>query len=318
MPRPWLDCPPRRWRPALSAPSRRGTSTCRGRCGWTAVGSCTRSGWPTRPTARSRPSATTSSWSATPSAATPTRPASRRTPPRGEHPGRVRGRGPRRRGGQGLGWWDGMIGPGKAFDTDRYFVVSTNLLGGCRGTTGPSSIDPATGAALRVGLPGDHRRRHGAHRARVPRRARHRAAGGGGGRLARRDAGARVGGPLPRPGRRRRRDRQHPRAAPQGMAWNAIAREAIMRDPAWQGGHYYGTGRDARRRHGRGPDGRPRHVPVRAGAGRQVRPAAAVRRRRPLHAHRAGVRGRELPAPPGRARSSSASTPTPTSTSRAR
>ena len=38
-----------------------------------------------------------------------------------------------------------MIGPGKAFDTDRFFVVSTNLLGGCRGTTGPSSTDPATG-----------------------------------------------------------------------------------------------------------------------------------------------------------------------------
>lgn len=44
----------------------------------------------------------------------------------------------------GLGWWDGMIGPGKAFDTDRYFVVCTNLIGSCRGSTGPSSINPAT------------------------------------------------------------------------------------------------------------------------------------------------------------------------------
>ena len=47
------------------------------------------------------------------------------------------------------GWWDTLIGPGKPLDTDRLFVVCANLLGGCQGTTGPSSTDPADGAALR-------------------------------------------------------------------------------------------------------------------------------------------------------------------------
>lgn len=42
------------------------------------------------------------------------------------------------------GWWDPMVGPGKAFDTNRYFVICANVLGGCSGSTGPSSIDPET------------------------------------------------------------------------------------------------------------------------------------------------------------------------------
>ena len=144
--------------------------------------------------------------------------------------------------GKGLGWWDGMIGPGKAFDTDRFYVVSTNLLGGCRGTTGPSSADPATGRPYGPDFPvitvADMVRTE---------------------RLFLRALGidhlvAVTGGSLggmqafewsilfP--------DEVDAVVAiasthalqPQGVAWNAIAREAIMRDPAWQGGRYYGTG----------------------------------------------------------------------------
>ena len=202
--------------------------------------------------------------------------------------------------GKGLGWWDGMIGPGKAFDTDRFFVVSTNLLGGCRGTTGPSSLDPATGEPYGPDFPvitvADMVRTERAFLAEL-----------GIERLAA-VAGGSLGGMQAFEWAIQFPDAVDAVVAiasthalqPQGVAWNSIARDAIMRDPAWQGGRYYGTGRDAGRGHGRGADGRPHHVPVRAGAERQVRPPPAVLRRHPVHDHRAGVPGRELPAAPGR------------------
>jgi homoserine O-acetyltransferase len=145
--------------------------------------------------------------------------------------------------GKALGWWDGMIGPGKAFDTDRYHVVSTNLLGGCRGTTGPSSPDPATGEPYGPDFPV----LTVADMVRTQRRFLREL---GIERLAA-VAGGSLGGMQAFEWAVLYPDQVDAVVAiasthalqPQGVAWNAIARESIMRDPAWQGGRYYGTGR---------------------------------------------------------------------------
>jgi homoserine O-acetyltransferase len=145
--------------------------------------------------------------------------------------------------GKGLGWWDGMIGPGKAFDTDRFFVVSTNLLGGCRGTTGPSSINPVTGRPYGSDFPvitvADMVR---TERAFLNELGITRLAAIAGGSLGGMQAlewavqyGDDVGAIVPIASTHA--------LQPQGVAWNAIARNAITSDPDWQGGHYYGTGR---------------------------------------------------------------------------
>jgi homoserine O-acetyltransferase len=51
------------------------------------------------------------------------------------------------------GWWETMIGPGKGFDTDRYFVICSNVIGGCKGSTGPSSVNPVTGREYGLEFP---------------------------------------------------------------------------------------------------------------------------------------------------------------------
>ncbi|KAG1173220.1 hypothetical protein G6F35_016779 [Rhizopus arrhizus] len=51
------------------------------------------------------------------------------------------------------GWWEAMVGPGKPIDTDRWFVVCVNSLGSCKGSTGPASLNPATGEPYRLDFP---------------------------------------------------------------------------------------------------------------------------------------------------------------------
>jgi len=144
---------------------------------------------------------------------------------------------------RGLGWWDGMIGPGKAFDTEKFFVVSTNLLGGCRGTTGPSSPNPETGRPYGSDFPvitvADMVRAERAFLEQLGITRLAAVAGGSLGGMQALEWAVLYGNDV---------DAIIPIASthalqPQGVAWNAIARSAITSDPDWQGGHYYGTGR---------------------------------------------------------------------------
>ena len=220
--------------------------------------------------------------------------------------------------GKGLGWWDGMIGPGKAFDTDRYFVVSTNLLGGCRGTTGPSSIDPATGKPYGSDFPvitvADMVR---TERAFLDELGIERLAAVAGGSLGGMQA---FEWAILYP------DQIDAVVAiasthalhPQGMAWNAIAREAIMRDPAWRRRPLLRHGRRAERRHGRRADDRPHHLPLgdraraTSSAGGCSSPTTSATRS-PSRSSRSRATCATRPT-----RSSGGSTPTPTSTRRGR
>src|SRR5579864_2694529 len=141
------------------------------------------------------------------------------------------------------GWSDGMIGPGKAFDTDRYYVICTNLIGSCRGSTGPGSDNPATGKPYGLDFPvvtvADMVRAEKWALEQLGIDSLLAIAGGSlGGMQALEWAVA-----YPESVRGCISIASTAHLGSQGVAWNAIARNAIMADPDWQGGFYYGTGK---------------------------------------------------------------------------
>lgn len=138
------------------------------------------------------------------------------------------------------GWWDTMVGPGRPFDTDRYFVICSNVIGGCRGSTGPSSVNPATGRPYGGDFPvvtvADMVRAQTWLLDRLGIKQLLAVAGGsvGGYQALEWTIGypERVRGAilLATSGR----------SSAQSVAWNAIGRRAIMSDPRWRNGDYYG------------------------------------------------------------------------------
>ncbi len=137
------------------------------------------------------------------------------------------------------GWWDAIVGPGKALDTNKYFVICPNVLGSCYGTTGPSSLDPATGKPYGLGFPmvtvGDWVRLHmrlldalGIERVQAV------VGGSLGGQQALEMALA-----YPERVERAAVLAAAARLSVQGVAFNAVGRYCILHDPNFAGGNYH-------------------------------------------------------------------------------
>jgi homoserine O-acetyltransferase len=144
------------------------------------------------------------------------------------------------------GWWDTMIGPGKPIDTDRLFVISSNLLGGCNGTTGPSSLDPRTGKPYGLRFPAlVMRDLVTVHRALCRRLGIERLRCVIGGSLGGMQALQWV---LDAPGEIEAAVLacSTSRLTAQNIAFSEVARQSIMRDPDFHRGDYYETGRGPR------------------------------------------------------------------------
>jgi homoserine O-acetyltransferase len=141
------------------------------------------------------------------------------------------------------GWWDNIVGPGRPLDTDRFFVICANVLGGCKGTTGPSSTDPATGRPYGLRFPlVQVRDLVEVHRALLAELGIERLLAAVGGSLGGMQA---LQWAIDHPGEL---DGSlviaaSGRLSAQNIAFSAVAREAIMRDPDFAEGDYYETGR---------------------------------------------------------------------------
>ena len=141
------------------------------------------------------------------------------------------------------GWWDVMIGAGKPFDTDRYCVICSNVLGSCYGTTGPASIDPATGRPYGSRFPavtvGDM---VAVQKALIDDLGVTQLAAVAGGSMGGMQA-LQWAVAYPDAVRAVVALATTHRHSPQQIAFNEIARRAVMADANWQGGDYYGGAR---------------------------------------------------------------------------
>ncbi len=141
------------------------------------------------------------------------------------------------------GWWDPMVGPGRPIDTEEYFVVCSNVLGGCAGSTGPASVDPETGEPYGPRFP--------IVTIRDLVRAQKRLLDDLGVRRLTLVIGGSIGGQQALEWAVEFPDfveKAAPVAAtgslgPQGVGMSEIGRRAIMADPNWQNGSYYGSGK---------------------------------------------------------------------------
>jgi homoserine O-acetyltransferase len=141
-----------------------------------------------------------------------------------------------------IGWWDNLVGPGKPLDVGRFFVVGTNYLGSCFGSTGPASPNPATGKPWGADFPVVTVEDWVGAQARLADRLGiERFAAVIGGSLGAMQA---LQWSLSFPERIRHAVviAAAPRLTPQNIAFNEVARQAIMTDPDFHGGHYYAKG----------------------------------------------------------------------------